>query len=831
LPEREPEPSLLRVALVHGARLAVLSAFAVAEPLLDILGRNAEFFTVRRSSSTQIVLFALFLVVVPPAALLAVELLVRLVNRRAGDVLHLLFVAGFVGVIVLHALANRSALSGAGALAVAAAVGVLGALVYQRVAPVGSFVTVLAPAPLVFLALFLFDSNASKLVFVKTPYVAEQQVQSRTPVVLIVFDEFAPVSLMDADEQVDAARYPNFAALARDSTWYRNATTVQWLTEQAVPAVLTGILPPMSHKLLPTYADHPHNVFTLLGRSYRVRAVESITQLCPPSICKNDRGSSAAAVSGATGSLASDAGIVYLHLLLPRPYSDEIPAIDDSWGDFGQREAREGAQLQGGGGVQPCGRNVCRFTSLFTADRKPTLYVLHALLPHVPYLYLPSGRRYGVQAPALDGVRNNVSQGAWPAEQAYQRFLLQVEFTDRALGLILQRLKAKGIYDRALVIVTADHGVSYRDRGPRRLPTPANLQDIAFVPLFVKLPHQHAPKVDDGLARTIDIVPTIGRVLGVRMPWHVDGRPLVGRRLATDGTVAVRLGDGHAVTDRLLDLAARRNRALAAQVSTFGTTPESVYRIGPDADLVGKPLAQLPVQPNRTTGFELKGRELLNVVDRHTDLVPTWIEGRLTGKHVGQKELAIAVNGRIGATTWTFHSGGDSLFAAMVPEESLRSGRNDVAVLLVDHSGGNRTFEQLRGSSQTARLVGRRGHEAIRYAKGTTIPVQPGALRGSVQVAGGRLLLFSGWAATPGLRHRADSIALFADGRQIFAAPTAELEPHKVFNYRGEFGFQFALPRKLLPPPGKAHGVRAFGIRHGVATELRAKKPNHWRWR
>ena len=62
----------------------MLSAFAIAEPLLDILGRNPEFFTVRRSSSTQIVLFALFLVVVPPAALLAVELLVRLVNRRAG---------------------------------------------------------------------------------------------------------------------------------------------------------------------------------------------------------------------------------------------------------------------------------------------------------------------------------------------------------------------------------------------------------------------------------------------------------------------------------------------------------------------------------------------------------------------------------------------------------------------------------------------------------------------------------------------------------------------------------------------------------------------------
>jgi sulfatase-like protein len=831
LPARDPEPSFLRVALVHGARLAVLSAFAVAQPLLDILGRNPEFFTVRRSSSTQIVLFALFLVFVPPAALLVVELLVRLVNRRAGDVLHLVFVAGFVAVIVLHALANRSSLSGAGALVVAAAIGLAGALLYQRAAPVGSFVTVLAPAPFVFLALFLFDSSASKLVFVKTPYVVEHHVRSRTPVVLVVFDEFAPVSLMDADEQVNAARYPNFAALAHDSTWYRNATTVQWLTEQAVPAVLTGIEPPLKHNLLPIYADHPHNVFTLLGKSYRVRAIESITQLCPHSICKNDRGSKTAAVSDTAGSLASDAGIVYLHLLLPRPYSDEIPAIDDSWGDFGQREAREGAHAAAGGGVKPCGRNICRFSSLITRGDEPTLYVLHSLLPHVPYLYLPSGRRYGVQAPALDGVRNNVSQGAWPAEQAYQRFLLQVEYTDRALGLVLQRLKAKGIYDRALVIVTADHGVSYRDRGPRRKPTPANLQDIAFVPLFVKLPHQQAPKIDDGLARTIDIVPTIAHVLGVRMPWHVDGRSLVGRRLASDGTVAVRLGDGHAVTGRLSDLVTRRKRALAAQVSTFGVTPDSVYRIGPDADLVGKPVAQLPVEPNHGTGFELKGRGLLKVVDLHTDLVPTWIEGRLTGRHTGQKELAIAVNGRIGATTWTFHSGGDSLFAAMVPEESLHGGRNDVGVLLVDHSAGSRTFEQLRGSSETARLARQGGHAVIRYSNGAVIPVRTGALRGSVQVGGGRLLLFSGWAAQPSLKHRADSIALFVDGRQIFAAPTAELEPHKVFNYRGEFGFQFALPRKLLPPAGTAHSVRAFGIRHGVAAELRAKKPNHWRWR
>ena len=89
---RAEPPSFARTAVVRGAQLAVLSGFALAEPLLDILGKNPEFFSVRRSTSTQIVLFALAVTLIPPLALLAVELLVRVFNRPAADVLHLVFV-------------------------------------------------------------------------------------------------------------------------------------------------------------------------------------------------------------------------------------------------------------------------------------------------------------------------------------------------------------------------------------------------------------------------------------------------------------------------------------------------------------------------------------------------------------------------------------------------------------------------------------------------------------------------------------------------------------------------------------------------------------------
>src|SRR3989442_14966240 len=96
---RTSEPSLLHIALRNGAQLAVLSGFALAQPLLDILSKNPEFFAIRGSTSTQIVLFALFVVFVPPLALFAIEVLVAVFSRHAASIVHLVFVAGLVAVV------------------------------------------------------------------------------------------------------------------------------------------------------------------------------------------------------------------------------------------------------------------------------------------------------------------------------------------------------------------------------------------------------------------------------------------------------------------------------------------------------------------------------------------------------------------------------------------------------------------------------------------------------------------------------------------------------------------------------------------------------------
>src|SRR6476660_1040946 len=94
----------LRIPASRGAQLLAASGFALAQPLFDLLGKNAEFFEVRGSTPGDIVLFALVVTFVPALLLLAIEIGVELVTRRDAAVLHYVFLgflASFFGVQAL----------------------------------------------------------------------------------------------------------------------------------------------------------------------------------------------------------------------------------------------------------------------------------------------------------------------------------------------------------------------------------------------------------------------------------------------------------------------------------------------------------------------------------------------------------------------------------------------------------------------------------------------------------------------------------------------------------------------------------------------------------
>jgi len=237
---------------------------------------------------------------------------------------------------------------------------------------------------------------------------------------------------------------------------------------------------------------------------------ESQTRLCPKRLCKRKHPDTASRLS----SLYSDARIVYLHLLAPPALEKRLPVIDESWTNFG---ADTTGNL-GEGTVLPKidmrtfykgrVRAFNRFVASFRPPGRgpPTLYFIHVLLPHTPWVFLPDGRGRALartNAPGRVGERWYDSD---LAVQAWQRHLLQVGYTDRLLGLFLRRLHETGLWDKALIIVTPDHGISFRGGDLRRHPTRTNLAELAFTPLFVKLPGEQDGRVVDRHVVTVDIL-------------------------------------------------------------------------------------------------------------------------------------------------------------------------------------------------------------------------------------------------------------------------------------------------------------------------------------
>ena len=105
---------------------------------------------------------------------------------------------------------------------------------------------------------------------------------------------------------------------------------------------------------------------------------------------------------------------------------------------------------------------------------------------------------------------------------AMERYDAGIAAEDAALEDLLQWLKRRDLYDRALIIVTADHGEAF---GEHKLIAHgvSTYEDQVHVPLFIKFPQQSTPRVVRGLVSHVDILPTVLDVLGIPNPPKVQG--------------------------------------------------------------------------------------------------------------------------------------------------------------------------------------------------------------------------------------------------------------------------------------------------------------------
>lgn len=689
-----------RHTLLDFGHLAALSAFALAQPLFNLLSENPEFFAARGATPSEIIVLALLMVLVPPIVLIAVELPAGLVSARLRQGMHLAFVGFLAAVVFVQALKKAFDSSDLVLIVLALALGSAAAVLYARAEPARSFLSVLTPAPLVFLVLFLFISPVSKLTLEGEASAKSISGGSRAPVVVLGLDELPITSLLGADGKVDAKRFPGFAELAGDSTWFRNAHSIYDSTSKAWPAIMDGDYP--EKDTLPTSSDHPNSIFAILGKSHVMNVSEEATTVCPRSLCKDARLDEPFA--DRLKSMVDDLSLVYAHVVAPPGMERDLTSVSETWGDFGG-DAGGADQGNAGGdrtGDQPNTRanlqgnrnkRLDEWINSIRATRRPSLNFKHVLLPHVPWQYLPDAKQYRrVASEPIPGISRQTYNDPGQLEQLKLRHLLQLGFTDLEVQKLIRRLKRIGIYDKALVVVTADHGVSFKvGQFDRRTMNRSNIDEIAPVPLFVKAPGQRKGRLDDSIVETTDILPTIADLLNVKLPDKVDGRSAFSPEVRARREVKMlrrNLSGWVRLSQRELDREKAQEHARNLRLYGTGADgPDRIYRIGPNQELIGRPSTAAGASAAKAQVVE--PGELLSV-DLRSPTAPVWITGRVSGGGPPPRDIAIGVNGTVRAVGRTFRlaTGGGELFGVMVPESSLRQGANNVEIYEVSSGLG-----------------------------------------------------------------------------------------------------------------------------------------------
>jgi len=676
----------------RGLHLFALSSLAVAQPLLDLLSHNAGFLVAHRVTPGEIIAIVAALLFGVPAVAWAFEEIFHRVDRRLGWALHLLLVAALTAGALLAPLARLSGATAAVSAGLAAIGGALVAVGYARLRPMRRFASVLALAPAVFTFAFASSAPISALLFERRLDAASDiEIEVDAPIVMVLFDELPLASLLDEHERIDPLRYPAFTRLAKDATWYRNAVAVHAQTHLGVPAMLTGRYSPPT--FLPIASAHPRNLFTLLDGRYDMNVHEMETSLLPPE--RNDREQITIAAWARAASFFSDLWILYLHVLLPDELTTSLPRVTEVWRDFATGDVPPPPTV---GNYKVRDVRFREFVASITPRARPTLHFFHALIPHTPFNFLPSGRRY-FPVTNYGQTRSGWSGEPWWVDQAYQRHLLQVEFVDRLLGELLDHLETEGLYDSALIVVAADHGGGFWPEDPRRNPALSqHPEDVLRIPLLIKAPRQREARISDRIFETVDLLPTIADHLGFDVPWEVHGCSAVDPSCPerTGMTFVTAMGvKKHFDAEALLD---RSSLDRKLRIFGSGSRENGLYRIGRHRDLVGRRIDELAVGGAAAAKVRLMPNPFQLAAERPQSFVLARITGQLLpAVPPGDTPyVAIAVNGTIVAAPPALpHEGKGLLFSAMLPEASAPTGEEDLEILLVAGSPGSPTLRRV----------------------------------------------------------------------------------------------------------------------------------------
>jgi choline-sulfatase len=177
---------------------------------------------------------------------------------------------------------------------------------------------------------------------------------------------------------------------------------------------------------------------------------------------------------------------------------------------------------------------------LAAAHARPFLLWLHYVNPHAPYTppapydtaFLDEEARRGRPLPVVPGYHGGIpKQWAVAGQDRLGYYVAQydgeIAAVDREVGEVMAAIRGSAAAGRTAVVVTSDHGESlgehdyYFDHGE-------DVFDPSLkVPLLVRVPGAPPGQVNEALASTLDVVPTILDAVKVSYPPELGGRSLL----------------------------------------------------------------------------------------------------------------------------------------------------------------------------------------------------------------------------------------------------------------------------------------------------------------
>lgn len=673
---------------VGALQLWALWSFAVVQPLLQTLVGNTTFFLYHRAGYGHVLLLAIVLWLPAFGFFWLVEWATGRISPFLALGSRVLMLCTLAAMLFVQPLKQTASLLATWVFPLTLVSAVLAVAAYLQWAAVRRWLTLLSAVTPVLAGLFLLAPDVRALAGSNRAR-AEAPITTGTQwpnVVLIVFDGLPLVTLFDADFGIDRELFPNFSRLADSSHWFRNASTVSTMTRLAVPSILTGNSP--SGPGAATLTKYPDNLFTLLDTTHRASLFEPVTKLSP----REAPGLLEGVPPKVLVPILSDLMIVYRHFVTPQPWAFRLPEITGNWGGFDQLNQRPEKVVTARGAVpgDTRGQRFEQFVESIEKRAESQFFYYHALLPHDPTRYLPSGRRYREIVPTAD------RQDFWWVDSAsisprrYLRHLLQVQYADRLLGQLLDRLETQQLLDDSILVVCADHGQTFWPEGGTRrdLTTTVHPDDVLRVPLFIHRPGQTEGVVDDRNVDLRDVTPAVADLLGRELFWSTEGHspfapgfPHRDEKRLVDEQGAERIFTG----DFLPDL---ETRALLASYFPADYSWRRLYRTGPMPELVGRQVAELAtVAADFSTSID--DEAVLLDLDPSSELWPVRISGTLDYPGApAEAVLALAINGRIEMTLRAKFREGRSIFSTLVAEQAIEAGSNLVELLIVDEQSG-----------------------------------------------------------------------------------------------------------------------------------------------